>query len=105
MRIRQIVVQRVCIPFRKSFVHALKVRGETDAIIVIVSSTEGIEGVGEILPRPYLTGEDIAGVLVHCSTLFQGLIGCVWESPEEVLAALEEQHSRAKGALATLAGL
>jgi len=53
------------IPFIEGFSHSTKSRTFSDAIVVKVSSTEGITGYGEGLPRPYVTGESRDTVLRH----------------------------------------
>ncbi|MBN2711011.1 MAG: hypothetical protein JXR97_01055 [Planctomycetes bacterium] len=50
----------VKIPFRFSFKHNLAERREANNIIVILHTSTGHIGYGEILPRPYLTGETVA---------------------------------------------
>ncbi len=49
------------IPFKQAFAHALKQRTEAETIVVVVHA-EGRRGIGEIVPRPYLSGETIESV-------------------------------------------
>jgi len=51
------------IPFTSSFSHRLKSRSSSDSVIVKVSSNTGVSGFGEGVPRPYVTGEDVASCL------------------------------------------
>lgn len=62
LKIVAVEVHEVKIPFRFSFKHALAERREAHNLIIVVRDDLGNEGLGEILPRPYLTGETIASV-------------------------------------------
>jgi len=63
MRIESARLHRVQIPFRGSFGHALSERSRSDAVFVELRDDQGGAGWGEILPRAYVTGETIDGVL------------------------------------------
>lgn len=52
------------IPFRFTFRHALASRNEGHGVVVRVSTSEGIVGCGECVPRDYVTGETIESVLI-----------------------------------------
>ncbi len=72
MRIIQINMYQVKIPFRFSFKHAGAQRKFAENIIVEVKTEKGATGFGEAIPREYLTGEtldsiwdDIAEYWVH----------------------------------------
>src|SRR5437879_3126030 len=62
MRIISVTEYRVRIPFKAVFVHALQSRQVTEAIVLVLESDAGHVGLGEILPRPYLTGETLESV-------------------------------------------
>ena len=47
------------IPFVESFSHAAHARAVSDSIVVRVRSEDGVEGYGEGVPRPYVTGETV----------------------------------------------
>lgn len=64
MRVLEVELFRVKIPFKGSFSHALKERREADAVLVAVHG-ERSTGWGEIVPRDYLTGETIDSVLAE----------------------------------------
>ena len=51
------------IPFHQAFAHARMDRDASDAVVVRVSGVDGRYGYGEGLPRPYVTGEDVEGVV------------------------------------------
>ena len=72
MQVESIELVRVRIPFKVAFRHALSDRRRSDAVVVIARSTTGETGLGEILPREYLTGETVAASL---SALWEGLLG------------------------------
>lgn len=63
MRIESARLHRVQIPFRGSFGHALSERSRSDAVFVELRDEQGTVGWGEVLPRQYVTGETIEGVL------------------------------------------
>jgi len=63
MRIEVVRLHRVRIPFRGRFGHALSDRSESEAVFVELRDELGGVGWGEILPRSYVTGETIEGVL------------------------------------------
>jgi muconate cycloisomerase len=53
------------IPFVESFRHHLKDRTACDSVVVRVRDDAGIEGFGEGVPRPYVTGETADLMLEH----------------------------------------
>lgn len=59
MRIADLTVYAVRIPFKKKITHASHSRSETDSLVVRCRLTDGTEGWGEGLPRPYVTGENL----------------------------------------------
>jgi L-alanine-DL-glutamate epimerase-like enolase superfamily enzyme len=59
LRLTQLELREVKIPFRFAFKHALAVRREAHNLILTVHTDTGICGYGEVIPRPYLTGESI----------------------------------------------
>lgn len=63
MRIESIELRHVRIPFKRAFQHATKERNASDAVIIALRDEKGRLGHGEVLPRPYLTGESIESVL------------------------------------------
>ncbi|MCX4240777.1 mandelate racemase/muconate lactonizing enzyme family protein [Paraliomyxa miuraensis] len=65
MRIDAAVLHRVQIPFagKQRFGHASSERSCSDAVFVELRDDQGGVGWGEILPRAYVTGETLEGVL------------------------------------------
>lgn len=57
MRIIRLEAFRIRIPFKRRYVHAESAREEGENVIVRVTSDASITGVGETIPREYLTGE------------------------------------------------
>lgn len=58
MRINEIIVARVVLPFRGEFSHSLRKRSSVNNIVVVLMDENGkILGCGEGAPRPYVTGE------------------------------------------------
>ena len=104
MRISRVTTYRIRIPFRSVFVHALQRRGVTEAIIVVIESDAGEVGIGEVLPRPYLTGETLESVSRNIPALAQRWLGRTFEDRDEVVHALHEELRLSGRALATFAG-
>ena len=105
MRIADVTVYRVCIPFRRPFGHALCWREKTETIILCISCDAGLKGWGEVLPRWYLRGGTIAQVI---SRELPGLVeswrGRAFGNSDEVVTALCAEHHRRSCSLAALTG-
>ena len=80
------------IPFRQAFSHARAGRGHSDAVVVRLTGDDGIIGYGEGLPRPYVTGEDVPGMIAALQDRFiPPLLGAPMAiGMEEVLPQLQE---------------
>jgi L-Ala-D/L-Glu epimerase / N-acetyl-D-glutamate racemase len=105
MRISSVIAYRIRIPFKTVFAHTLQRRRATEAVVLIVKSEAGQIGVGEVLPRPYLTGETIESVLqTGIPALVQRWLGRRFSGRDEVVLALEEELSLSGRSLAALAG-
>ena len=61
--IRAIDILPLRIPFQQAFTHSTMSRAESDAVVARVHDDDGVTGYGESLPRPYVTGEDVDGVV------------------------------------------
>ena len=59
-RLTSLELREVRIPFRFSFKHALAERKEANNLFVAIQADSGHIGYGEVLPRPYLTGETVS---------------------------------------------
>ena len=51
------------IPFTQAFVHSKTSRSNSDSVIVRLKGSDGLTGYGEALPRSYVTGEDVPGMV------------------------------------------
>jgi L-Ala-D/L-Glu epimerase len=105
MRIDDVAIYRICIPFRKPFGHALYWRDKTETVILCISCDAGLKGWGEVLPRWYLGGGTIAKVLSReLPELMESWHGRTFENSDQVVAALREEYHCGSCSLATLAG-
>jgi L-Ala-D/L-Glu epimerase len=105
MRIADVTVYRVSIPFRRPFGHALYWRDKAETVILCISCNAGLKGWGEVLPRWYLGGPTIDLVLSReLPELMESWHGRTFENSDEVVAALRTEHYRGSCSLATLAG-
>jgi len=59
MKIKNLKMKELNIPFKVSFTHATATRSETESVIVISESETGSIGYGEGCPRSYVTGETL----------------------------------------------
>jgi len=51
------------IPFQLEITHASHTRSSCDSVILRLQSSEEVVGIGESVPRPYVTGETVTGVM------------------------------------------
>ena len=63
MRLANLEVFSFPMPFKAVFRHAAAKRDRTENLIVAARSTSGLGGYGEGCPRPYVSGESVAGGL------------------------------------------
>jgi muconate cycloisomerase len=59
MKITQLTLYRIQIPFRTVFRHALKSSDTSQSVVVEIVTDSGVHGYGEGTPREYVTGESI----------------------------------------------
>ena len=59
MRIKEIKIYNLKIPFRLKVTHGLYTREHTEAIVVINHDDKGNKGYGEGTPRDFVTGESL----------------------------------------------
>ena len=105
MRITDVAVYRICIPFRRPFGHALYWRDKTETIILCISCDAGQKGWGEVLPRRYLGGTTIELALSReLPELIETWRGRSFENGHQVIAALREEHRYGSCSLATRSG-
>jgi L-alanine-DL-glutamate epimerase-like enolase superfamily enzyme len=91
MRIIQLEAFRIRVPFKRKYVHAEAERRESENILVRVRSENSMTGIGETIPREYLTEETPSSVM---DTLFGTFGPCVigekFAKFEDVLGFLSE---------------
>lgn len=105
MRIDAVELHHLEIPFKSAFQHATKARSRSETVIVALRSEGGEVGFGEILPRPYLTGETISSVLERDGpALADTWLGLSLESLEDVVAHDRRELDRSARRLAAYAG-
>lgn len=105
MIVESVSLHPISIPLRGEFVHALGARAATEPVIVELQGDSQRRGWGEILPRPYLTGETVESCLIeHAPRLAERSVGATFESVEDVLGFLAEALVAMGRNLATLAG-
>jgi len=96
MRLESATAYALRIPFVEGFSHSTKSRTFSDAVVVKVRSTAGVDGFGEALPRPYVTGETVDTMLAHLKERLWPRVrgidpGCAAENPSpEALLAFSE---------------
>lgn len=108
MRIIGARVYRLTLPFRGSYRHHLAERSENESIVLCLRSEKGLRGLGECIPRDYLTGETAGGVEEYlCSPALGDLLNrdfASWEELRGVLTARGDEAERT-GRLAAFAAL
>lgn len=91
LRVRQVEVMTVAVPFRITFRHALASRSEGEAVVVRTVDAEDRVGFGESAPRSYVTGETIEMVRDTLrESLVPPLLGVSFSSFDEIKAALND---------------
>jgi len=105
MRVSSVTAHRVRIPFKAVFAHAMHSRRVAETIVLVIESESGHIGVGEVLPRSYLTGETLESASQkEIPALVRRWFGRSFEGCSEVVDALREELRFTGRALATLAG-
>jgi len=81
VRVVSITFIHLAIPFKGEFLHAQKSRSYSDTVLVRVETDLGLDGWGEILARPYVTGESHKDIMGSASqALADALIGRVFNN-------------------------
>jgi L-alanine-DL-glutamate epimerase-like enolase superfamily enzyme len=62
MKLRELEIRQIRIPFLASFRHSSAERSETQSVLVTARGENGLVGYGESCPRSYVTGEDLGSV-------------------------------------------
>lgn len=105
MRVKSIKLHHIKIPLKTVFKHSLKSRSVAESVIVCIEDEDGRVGYGEIVPRPYLTGETIESVISeHAPALIKIFTGRTFENKEELFNTLLAQLENTNRELATWCG-
>ncbi len=99
MLIKNFRIYRLQIPFSLPVSHNLADRGQSDALLVIASSEDGISGYGEGTPRAYVTGEDIDSCIQAASKLCGLMKNLNATSFTEVVDALDAAWNESSATL------
>jgi muconate cycloisomerase len=83
------------IPFQRRFAHARSERTEAETMLVVASDGNGMSGFGEVLPRSYVTGEELESCFnLHGPVLAASLLGREFATQDDLVrwtrAELEE---------------
>lgn len=73
MNICRIELKCCEIPFRFSYGHALATHRGVKAVLCIMYDNDGNYGVGESVPRPYVTGESVETVMADAEAILKKL--------------------------------
>ena len=91
LKLRQVDVMTVVLPFRITFRHALASRSQGEVIVVRATDTEGRAGFGESVPRDYVTGETTESVRKTLRQVFlPPLLRISFSSFDEITANLKQ---------------
>lgn len=83
-------IWRLKLAFRYQFKHSLATHGGSENLVVGVTTTEGVVGYGEGIPRVFVTGETMAESLEALTDrLAPRVLGTSLPSPPRLLPALE----------------
>ncbi len=105
MRISNVTAHCIRIPFKTTFAHASHARSQAEPVILVMETETGEHGVGEVLPRSYLTGESVQDA-IDCGipNLADRWLGRTFEDCAQVEAALTQELPRMGRRLAAFAG-
>jgi L-alanine-DL-glutamate epimerase-like enolase superfamily enzyme len=89
----------VDLPFRTAFRHAAAARRVSESVFVRARLDNGVEGWGESLPRPYVSGEsrEVAFALLR-DAILPGMLGQEFASFADVVSFLEKCDGKAPSA-------
>lgn len=74
MRVKELTLYRVNIPFKTSITHSLKKRQCSESIVLELQTTDGYTGYGEGAPRPYVTGETVETIAIQARASLRPLL-------------------------------
>lgn len=88
LRVTQLEAWPFPVHFRFAYAHALAARSEGINILVRVQLNDGSIGWGEAIPRAYLTGETVGGMLARIKAWREEIYALHFDAPETLLATV-----------------
>lgn len=77
----QVRLASLAIPFRQAFAHASAVRKHSSNVLVHLENDDGVVGLGEGCPRPYVTGETVDGTRLFLKREAGGIVDAIRDLP------------------------
>ena len=102
MKITEILVKEMTFRRRKVFKIAFSASMYARGVYVKVLTDEGISGMGEAVPMPFVTGETIGGVVAAIEHMKGALIGADPEDPAAIHDIMDRQIARNSAAKAAI---
>jgi muconate cycloisomerase len=90
MKITNLKVYKLTIPFSLAISHNLAERQESEAILVVVEADNGFTGLGEGTPRQYVTEETLSGCVDAALEMGRELIHQEWNDSLELNLLLDQ---------------
>ena len=94
MKITNLKVYKLTIPFSLAISHSLADRMESEAILVVVESDNGFTGLGEGTPRQYVTEETLPGCVDAAQKMGRQLIHQEWDDNVEFYQLLDQMSAQ-----------
>lgn len=92
MKIVEATLWPLQIPFAESFAHSAQSRAASDSIVVRLKAADGTVGYGEVVARPYVTGETVSGCLEFISEVLWPAIAAADYSLPPAIGSLEAEN-------------
>jgi L-alanine-DL-glutamate epimerase-like enolase superfamily enzyme len=94
--VTELQLYAVDLPFRTTFRHAAAARHSSGSLFLRVRLDNGVEGWGECLPRPYVSGESREGTFALLrDAILPALLGHEFQALSDVAAFLEKCDGKA----------
>lgn len=88
----ELEILELLIPFRLKYGHAKARHEGVQMIVCIAKDGEGREGLGEAVPRPYVTGESTASIRQDLPGIIERVRASSLEKMADVFAAIEAER-------------
>ena len=95
MKARAIHLHHVRVPFRMTFRHAKAERTSSENVVVAVDLVSGERGLGESVPREYVTGETVASALEALKQAASSVLHKTFISPATLIEFLDPSPAEA----------